>query len=138
MSIDLSVVLSIWGAVVSTGLAFLKIKEVYNNRFKVGTSYVFRSDAEYGNEISIQNLSNTPILLNYMEVYYRPKGLLSWFEAPKQLWSPEDEMLNDRIEPHSGVTFPFAHGDHFTWENRKIYVRLYFAGKKAFEKRVDK
>ncbi|MCU8116142.1 hypothetical protein M2H36_21440 [Vibrio vulnificus] len=138
MSIDLSVLLSIWGAVLSTVLAFLKIKEVYNNRFKVGTSHVFRSDEEYGNEISIQNLSSTPILLNYMEVYYRPKGFLSWFKTPKQIWSPEDEILNDRIEPHSGVTFSFIHGDHFTWENRKIYVRLYFAGKKAFEKCVSK
>jgi hypothetical protein len=138
MSIDLSVLLSIWGAVVSTALAFLKIKEVYSNRFKVGTSYVFRSDEKHGNDISIQNLSSTTILLIYMEVYYRPKGFLSWIKAPKQIWSPEDEMLNKRIEPHSEVTFHFFDGEHFTWKKRKIYVRLCFAGKKEFEKRVDK
>ena len=138
MSTDLSVLLSIWGAFLSTVLAGLKIKELYSNRFNIDTSYIFRSDADYGNEISIQNLSNTPVLLNYMEVYSRPKGLLSLFKPQQHIWSPEDEMINYRIEPHSEKTFHFVHGDYFTSKNKKVYVRLYFAGKKAIDKRVNK
>ncbi|MFA0080369.1 hypothetical protein AB4427_19975 [Vibrio artabrorum] len=138
MSSDFSVWLSAWGAILSTVLAFLKIKETYNNRFQIGVSHVFRSEPREGNDISIQNLSGTPVLLTYMEVYYRPKGFFSFIRSKKYIWSPEDRMLNQKIEPHSEETYYFYDGDYFTWNNKKIYVKLHFAGKDVIEKRVGK
>lgn len=138
MSINLSEWLSLWGALLSTVLAFLKIKEEYNNWFRIGTSYVFCDDDKYGNDISIQNLSNTPVLLDYMVVYSIPKGFFSFFSSKDEIWSPEDEILNDRIEPQAAKIYHFVNFEHFDWKNKKIYVKLNFAGKKVIVKRINK
>jgi hypothetical protein len=67
-------ILAYWGAVVSTILAFIKIKDAWNNRFQIDIIAVFRDNADYGHEISIQNLSGKPVLLNDIELFYKNKG----------------------------------------------------------------
>jgi len=127
--ITLPLILSAWGAILSSILAFIKIAEALDNRFKIGTDYMFRGDPDLGNEICIQNLSGKPVLLTYMELFYKKESWLP-FKKKYELWSPEDELLNSKIESHSSKTFNFARGDHFSTNERIIYARIYFAGDK--------
>ncbi|WP_156139400.1 hypothetical protein [Aeromonas diversa] len=136
MSFDLPTVLSVWGALLSTTLAFLRVKEYWSGRFKIELNYVFRSDPVSGNEISVQNLSGKPVLLNYMDLFYHKKGWWPLIKEDKELWSPEDELINQKIDPHSEKTFCFARGDHFCHKDKVIYARLYFAGRKVMVQRV--
>ena len=127
--------LSLWGAALSTILGVFKIKEYMEARFKVGTSYVWRSDEYLGNDIVVQNLSSKPVLLDYMEVFYIKKS--GWFKKEKVvLWSPEDETLNIKIDSLAGEKFTFNESNYFSTTGKEIYLQLFFAGKKAIEKSV--
>jgi hypothetical protein len=133
--ITLPLLLSLWGAALSSILALIKITEVWGNRFKIEISYMFRSDPDYGNDVSIQNLSGKPVLLNYMELFYKNDGL--WpFKKSFPLWSPEDELITSKIDSQSSKSFCFAQGEHFITEGKTIYVRLYFAGNREIVKKV--
>jgi hypothetical protein len=133
--VTLPLLLSLWGAVISSALALIKIKEALGNRFKIKISYVFRSDPDYGNDISIQNLSGNSVLLDYMELFYKENGL--WpFKKTSHIWSPEDELIDSTITSQSSKFFHFAGGDHFTTKGKTVYVRLYFAGNKKIVKKV--
>jgi hypothetical protein len=120
----------------SSILAFIKVSEALTNRFKIGTDYIFRSDPNYGNDISIHNLSGKPVLLTYMEIFYEKDSWLP-FKKKHELWSPEYELLNSKIESHSSKTFCLARGDHFSTNGRTIYARLYFAGDRKVIKRIN-
>ena len=58
-----AIIISIWGAILSTILAGLKIWEIY-------VSYAFDSRPEEGNKIIVYNLSKTFIMINYWEVLF--------------------------------------------------------------------
>jgi len=131
---EVTFLLSLWGAVLSTVLSVLKVLEYWNNRFQVKISPILRGDIYTGHDISIQNLSSRPVLLEYMELFTL-KG--KWpFRQEQNIWSPEDSFLNARIEPSDAKVYNFSQGNYFGWNSRPIYTRLYFAGKKPITKRI--
>lgn len=131
---EVTFLLSLWGAVLSTILSVMKLVEYWNNRFQVKISPVLRSDIDMGHDISIQNLSSKPVLLEYMEIFMQ-KGI--WpFRQEQYFWSPEDSLLNARIEPSDAKVYNFSQGDYFSWKSKPVYVRLYFAGRKSITKKI--
>ncbi|MEZ5588970.1 MAG: hypothetical protein R3E46_18035 [Sedimenticolaceae bacterium] len=60
--------LSTWGAVLSTTLGVIKVLEYRENRFRIEVGRISRSSPEMGHDISIKNISSKPVLLEYMEV----------------------------------------------------------------------
>jgi len=134
MSISLTFALSVWAAVLSTVLSFLKIQEYWINRFKIDISLIYRSHPELGNDISIKNLSSKPILLESMEIYSK-KGI--WpFSKITYLWTPEDSWLNARIESIDTKVYTFSEADYFSWSRKDIYVRLHVAGKRIIDRKI--
>lgn len=133
--IDWSLIIAIWGAVLSTLLTIPKLLETWSNRFQIDVTHVFRSDPRMGNEIHIRNLSGKPIMLEYLELYYQED---SWPRTKKRyFWSPEDSLLNLRVEPTDNKVLTFSEAGHFSWgKGQKIFVKLYFVGRKAIVKRV--
>lgn len=52
---------------------------------------------------------------------------------------PEDELLNLRIEPAGNEVLNFSEGYHFPWgKGKRVYIKLYFVGKKPVVKRLGK
>ena len=130
---DVTFLLSLWGAILSSILSILKLIEYWNNRFQINISPILRGDINMGHDISIQNLSSKPVLLEYMEVFTK-KG--KWpFQKEQCFWSPEDSFLNARIEP-ADVVYNFSKGDYFGRNYKPIYLRLYFVGKKPITKKI--
>ncbi|WP_274062040.1 hypothetical protein [Vibrio parahaemolyticus] len=132
--LEVSLLLGIWGAVLSTILFVLKLYEVWGQRFKIEVSSITRSCADQGHDISIKNLSAKPVLLEYLELYSK-KGWLP-FSKESYIWSPEDSWLNARIEPSDKKVYNFNQGNYFSLSGKKVYVRLHFAGRKPFVKKV--
>lgn len=131
---DITFLLSLWGALLSTVLSTLKIVEYWRNRFQVRISPILRGDVNMGHDISIQNLSSKPVLLEYMEIFTKTG---KWpFKKEKYIWSPEDSLLNARIKPANAKVYNFSEGDYFGWNTNPVYVRLYFAGKKPITKKI--
>lgn len=135
MEIDWLLIIAGWGAILSTLLAIAKLYESWTSRFQVDVTHIFRCDASIGNDIHITNLSGKPIMLEYLELYYLT-GRWPRMEK-KYFWSPEDSLLNLRIEPTEKKVLTFSEADHFSWgSGKKIFIKLYFVGKKPIVKRV--
>lgn len=128
-----------WGAGLSTLLALVKLWELWRDRFRLDIGYNMTSSPDIGNEIHIRNLSGTPIILAYWELFYRSH---SWpLKKDTPIASPGPEACDLRIEPHSSKTFSFREMDHFDcgWKamkGKRIYMRLYIAGRRSVVKRV--
>lgn len=128
-----------WGAVLSTLLAVVKLFELWRDRFRIDVGYGFSGDAHQGNDIHIRNLSGNPVILAYWELFYRPH----FWPLQKDIYidSPEACAYDLKIEPHSSKTFNFSDQEHFSWgresmKGHKIYIRLHFAGRRSFIKKV--
>jgi len=137
MDIDWSLIIAGYGAFLSTLLAIPSLREAWSNRFQIDVSYVFRGDPGVGNVVHIRNLSGKPIILEYFELSciegFWPKRKIRYFE------SPEDELLNLRIEPAGNEVLNFSEGYHFPWgKGKRVYIKLYFVGKKPVVKRLGK
>ena len=128
-----------WGAGLSTLLAIVKLWELWKDRFRIDIGHGFAGDSTVGNDIHIRNLSGTPIILEYWEVFYRPN---IWpIKKDTNISSPEDEAYDLKIDPHSSYTLHFSGDDHFDWgwkvmKGRKICIRLHIAGRKPIVKKV--
>lgn len=129
--------LSSWGAGLSTLLACIKLWELQRDRrdrFRIDVSYSFTGNEYIGNTVLIRNLSNRPVILTYWELVYC-KG--KWpFRSITPLASPDHDAFDCKIEAHSTRMLSFSGIDHFGWgpdflKGRKIFIRLYFAGKKS-------
>ena len=129
---SLSLVLALWGAVVSTALGAIKIWEVWRDRHRVDVGFSFCSGEQRGNTITIRNLAGRPLILSYWELQLRqgrwPCARYSTFQSPEL-----DELLDSRIEPYSSNPLVFAEADHFDWDKgalrgQPLYIRLHFAG----------
>ena len=128
-----------WGAGLSTLLAFVKLWELWRDRFRIDIGCNLTSKPEIGNEIFIRNLSANPIILSYWELLHCsgvwPFRKLSEFE------SSGPDASDIKIEPHSSKAFSFSEAYHFGWtpkslQGRKIYMRLYVVGRRAVLKKV--
>ena len=125
--------LAFWGAALSTILGLLKVKEVWQKRFRIDIVPYFTSDSQRGNEIIIRNLGGEPIILTHWE--------LLWVSGRRPLWkkvpfrSPEEVATDVRIDERSSHKLRFVEEDHFVWNptalrGRKIYIHLWFAGRR--------
>lgn len=128
-----------WGAGLSTFLAVIKLAEVWRDRFQIDVGRKLTSDREIGNEIIIRNLGPRPIILGYWELLHVSRV---W---PLQKFDVFDSSgpgtIDIKIEAHSSKMFVFSDVDYFSWgdkylKGRKIYMRLYIAGRRPLLKRV--
>lgn len=134
ISVETTLLLSLWGAFLSTVLGVLKFFEYWNNRFRVRVTWILRGSEEEGHDVSIQNLSSKPLLLEYLEIFSKTSNDGG---TPKEyLWTPEDSWLNARIAPHDTKVYNFSEADYFSWNKKHIYIRLYFAGRRPITKKI--
>lgn len=129
-----SLLVAVWGAVLSTCLAGIKLGEVWRDRHRIDIGFSFSTDESQGNTISIRNVSGRPLILSYWELIY---GTGHWpfrkFSAFQ--WPDHDEMTDLKIDAYSTHTLTFADADHFDWQKsslkeRRLYIRLHFAGRR--------
>lgn len=138
-AVDSAIVIALWGAVLSTILAAVKLWEIWRDRFQLGVTYHFRSLADLGNDVIIRNLSSRPIILTHWELLYSSgRWPRRQFES---IDSSEPDDGDQRIESHTTHILTFAYGRHFDWghralEGRQIWIRLFVAGRKPILKRV--
>ena len=123
--------LSIWAALLSTILAVIKVWETWQKRMRLQTGYNFTSDPDIGNEVIIQNPSDTPVMISYWELLWARR---SW---PKLRSTngrfPDEGRCDITIAPHSSHTLRFVGEDH--WDGRpdggqKLFLRLHIVGRR--------
>lgn len=128
-----------WGAGLSTLLALTKLWELWRDRFRIEIGFNFTDDPEQGHDIFIRNLSGTPMILSFWELFYRPR--LWPLKKDSEIGASGVDTYDLRIEPHSSKSLGFKRMEHFDWgwkamKGRSICIRLYIAGRPPVVKRV--
>lgn len=131
---------ALWGAILSTLLAALKVWDAWKARTQIEVSYSFASDPEIGNEVIIRNLSNKPILITYWELFWQHRH---WGKLVTENGTFPDYAFKDiKLEAHSNMSIKLVGSDHFGWgskslEKNKIFLHLHIAGRnKPIRKKV--
>jgi hypothetical protein len=125
-------ILAIWGAGLSSILAFVKFWEIWKTRARIEVSHSFTTNQEFGNNVIIRNLSATPINITYWELLWCRSR---FFCRKSQVEISSDELSEDtKLPGYSSRKLNFSGADHFNWTpaflgKNKIYLRLYIAGK---------
>lgn len=121
--------LALWGAVLSTLLAAIKLFEIWQTRTQIEVSYSFASDPEIGNEVIIRNLSNKPILITYWELFWQHRR---WGKLITEDGTfPDYDFKDKKLDAHSSTSIHFWGSDHFGWsakalgKNKPIRKKVY-------------
>lgn len=135
MSSDYSFWLGLWGSVVGTVLAAIKIWEFYrDSRLGLTTTYSLTSSPEVGNDIILQNTSKTPALISYWELVWADRRFwITFFEREAQY--PNEGYCNITVQAHSRYVLSFKDDNHFRTRSEidgyrvALFLKVYLAGK---------
>lgn len=135
MLIDHSEIAAYWGAVISTVLGLIKLREVYLNRIRLLVSYSFTSDPTRGNEIQLANPSNVPVMVQNWKLLWVKKRRLRKDIIKELTFDDEPELCGINIGAHSRHSIYFQDQDHFEWGFRtkaygKLYIQVFIVEKK--------
>jgi hypothetical protein len=128
--------ISIWGGVLSTALAAIKIWEVFRDRSRLIVSYSFDSRPEVGNTVILANPSKNPVMIEYFQLFWKRR---TWFSSKTYEndphIDPEFGECNITIAPYSKYNLRFCDEDYFDWKcpvdaEAKLYIRLYIVGQR--------
>ncbi|MGE3703516.1 MAG: hypothetical protein AB7G08_33040 [Hyphomicrobiaceae bacterium] len=128
-----------WGAALSTVLAFVKLWEIWRDRFRIEVSYNFTGSEQIGNEVLIRNLGNRPFILAHWELFYASRYCHRWKESPIE--SREYDDGDTTVDPQRTLTLRFSEERYFWWggaamRRRAIYIRLHIAGRRPITRTV--
>ncbi len=125
--------LAIWAAFLSTLLAAIRIWETWKRRSRLEATYSFAGDPQVGNEIIIQNPSDSPAMVSYWELLWAHRTFPRL--KPSDGIFPDDGLCNITIGPHSTHTLSFREDRHFPWgssaqDKGNLYLRLHVVGRR--------
>jgi len=131
------VVLSIYGACLSTVVFGWQLWRAWSERRRISTSYNFRGIEDPGNEILLINHSPKPITFYNSQLFWgRRYGffLRRYRRVGDDGWSGEDSDTGTTIEPFKIVTLHYTGERHFNWRNDKrpkarLYIRMGVVGR---------
>lgn len=131
-----SALLSTWGALLATVLAGLRMWEFSRGRQRLSTSYLFTSDPERGNEITIENSSDRPAMISYWELAWADRRFgRTLFERIEEM--PDEGSYDVTIPPHARHTLHFVDGHHFRKRSDidghkvQLYLKLYLVARRS-------
>lgn len=132
-------IIALWGAGLSTFLAFIKIWEIWSARRRIEVSYSFIGVPEVGNDIIIRNLSDKPIILVYWELLFCERKCLKWI--PYKNENPAEDTSDICIAPHSTKTLNFSGPNYFevghkVLGSKRLYLNMHIAGRRRPLKRL--
>jgi hypothetical protein len=131
-SLDTKDLMAVWGGLLSTGLAGIKVFEWWRDRDRLDISFGSSTSVEYGNQIQIRNLSNRPIIIKHWELFFAfdSKG-----KRDCELVDSADYDDGDlTISAHASKQWNFSEARYFSTADkhlrgRSIYLRLFIAGR---------
>ena len=126
----LTTILAIWGAVLSTLLSGLKVHEMWKKaRLRIEVEGAFVGFAEVGDIIYVRNLGSKAILVTYWEVVTFDGRWPRRTEHSVRMAGNGYPTEDVRIEALDSTSLVFQGPDFFDGMNKKLYLRLWLAGR---------
>jgi hypothetical protein len=129
----LTITIALWGALVSTSLAVVKLWEIWRDRRRLSTTYAFSSHPKHNQKIFIANLSKDPLMLTLIELYQSQKKM---FRRKKTRLLAPDKIIHAVVIPSkSFYTIEYSEEDNFPdpfkndeWNH--LFLELHVAGER--------
>lgn len=132
-SLDVKDLMAVWGGLLSTGLAAIKVFEWWRDRDRLDISFGSSTSVEHGNQIQIRNLSNRPIIITHWELFFaRDAKGKNGCEFVDHADYDDGDLT---IPAHTSKQWNFCEASYFNTSDkylrgRSIYLRLCIAGRK--------
>ena len=128
----IEIILAVWGAVLSTVLAGVKLWEMYRARPRITTSYSLSAPDQGGNQIILENASGTPVMVSYWELLLRKRRFFCR-ETLKGRF-PNEGYCDITIGAHSRHVLHFEDEEYFPWgvsemEGAVWWLKLHILGR---------
>lgn len=129
--------LALWGTLLSTALAGIKLWELSRDRLRLTATYCFGDTEEYGNEVIIQNTSKIPALITYWELMWADRRMGWIFFERMQRWPSNEGYCHITVPAHERYVLHFKGDEHFKPRSEveghpvSLYLRAYLAGRKS-------
>lgn len=118
---------ALWGSVISTVLAGIKIGEAWRDRRRLTTSYSISYSDNRESQIILENPSSTPVLVTYWELLWI-KGRLFRRETVDGAF-PDEGYCNITIKAHDRYVLSFQGNQRRNATEAKLYLKIYIAGR---------
>ena len=127
--------LAIWGAVLSSALAFIKIYETWINRNRFELDYIFRPEGLGGNTILVRNISSKKRTLSYWLLQRRKRKFKIFWSTVNLDGPDDDEFCNIEIDRFSSYQLHFDNERYFSthrkvWGRDQLFLKLYVVGRR--------
>lgn len=137
--VTVSMVVSWWGAIVSTGLAVIKVMETWRDRTRIDLGWSFTTSANVGHEIRIRNLSPRPVVLTHWEIYYASRYCRILGRKPIE--TREFDAPDSTLPPFTTHTLTFIDENYFhinykKMKSKAIYINIHFAGRGVIHRKI--
>ncbi|MBB3610962.1 hypothetical protein [Rhizobium sp. BK602] len=139
----MTVLLAMWGAFISSGLAVIKIWETFfKDRLRLDKSYLLTGETGGEHEITVANLSSVPVQVSSWTLAYEPK-VFRWKTKRKDVTPERYKVGGFKIDGHSSHTLLFGGEDQFEWgwkvqKGRNLCLDLHIFGRKKPKRLIIK
>lgn len=129
--LDWKLIMAVWGAGLSTLLAFLQLREKFNERTRIFTTYAIYGHADIADKIVIKNLGKQTVLIDNMEVFLARRLLFStrnFIEA----FDPTNPPIDILIPGNSTYTIHFSDQNKLpAKKGRHLFIKLCLTGNRS-------
>ena len=131
--------IALWGALLSTVLATIKIMEWWRDRNRLEIAFSSTTSESIGNSIVIRNLYAKPIIITHWELFLahdrRGKRMYESIE------SAEFDSGDQVVGAHASIVWNFCDAHYFSTseqaiKGRAIYLRLCIAGRRPVTRKI--
>ena len=127
--------LALWGAILSSALAAIKVYEFWVNRNRFELDYFIRPEESGGNTILIRNLFSKKQTITYWVLQRRKRKFWVFWSSHNLDGPDDDDLCNIEIDAFSSYKLNFEDCSYFPAGKRelgkdKLMLQLRIAGKK--------
>lgn len=131
--------IAIWGAVLSTILAIIKIYEIWISRRRVEITCYFDGREDVGNDVIVRNISDKQMIITYWKLSFCKREGLFWKEYNSE--EPLQDACDIFIPPHTSKKFNFSNEQYFSWsflpmKTQRIFFEIFIAGRNRSIKKI--
>jgi hypothetical protein len=131
--------IALWGALLSTVLAAIKIVEWWRDRDRLEIDFASTTDESFGNFIVIRNLCDRPIIITHWELFFshdcRGKRAYDLIE------SADFDSGDQTVCANTSIQWSFCEAHYFSTsdtalQGRSIYLKLCIAGRRPVTRKL--
>jgi len=128
----MQLILSVWGAGLSTILATVNLYSVYKSRTRFSTSYYFDGLAGNADKIVIYNIGKVDIIINDYKLFFSSRRFFAKKEYLPDYSEPD--IISIQVKANDKCILIFNEPDGINLKkigNRNLYLELRIVGKRT-------